>query len=114
MTSLTQGLAAQLSGAPVQQIAQQLGVSPSQAQGAIATDEMKASAKAKADERAAAIRNEPKVDINNASKAEIARVLQISSADAGRIIAARPIRARTSNNTACNHKSQADDTQNNF
>jgi hypothetical protein len=37
MTSLTQGLAAQLSGAPVQQIAQQLGVSPSQAQGAIAT-----------------------------------------------------------------------------
>lgn len=65
------------------------------AQGAIATDEMKASAKAKADERAAAIRNEPKVDINNASKAEIARVLQISSADAGRIIAARPIRART-------------------
>lgn len=37
MTSLTQGLAAQLSGAPVEQIAQQLGVSPSQAQGAIAT-----------------------------------------------------------------------------
>jgi hypothetical protein len=37
MTSLTQGLAAQLSGAPVQEIAQQLGVSPSQAQGAIAT-----------------------------------------------------------------------------
>ena len=37
MTSLTQGLAAQLSGAPVQQIAQQLGVAPSQAQGAIAT-----------------------------------------------------------------------------
>ena len=37
MTSLTQGLAAQLPGAPVQEIAQQLGVSPSQAQGAIAT-----------------------------------------------------------------------------
>jgi len=37
MTSLTQGLASQLAGAPVQEIAQQLGVSPSQAQGAIAT-----------------------------------------------------------------------------
>jgi len=37
MTSLTQGLAAQLSGAPVQQIAQQLGIPPEQAQGAIAT-----------------------------------------------------------------------------
>lgn len=37
MTSLTQGLAAQLSGAPVQEIAQQLGIPPSQAQGAIAT-----------------------------------------------------------------------------
>lgn len=37
MTSLTQDLASQLAGAPVQQIAQQLGISPSQAQGAIAT-----------------------------------------------------------------------------
>jgi len=37
MTSLTQGLAAQLSGAPVQEIAQQLGIPPEQAQGAIAT-----------------------------------------------------------------------------
>jgi len=37
MTSLTQGIASQLAGAPVQQIAQQLGISPSQAQGAIAT-----------------------------------------------------------------------------
>lgn len=37
MTSLTQGLASQLAGAPVEQIARQLGVSPSQAQGAIAT-----------------------------------------------------------------------------
>ncbi|MFT3898434.1 MAG: DUF937 domain-containing protein [Thermomonas sp.] len=37
MTSLTQGLAAQLAGAPVRDIAQQLGVSPSQAQGAIAS-----------------------------------------------------------------------------
>ena len=37
MSSLTQGLAAQLAGAPVEEIAQQLGVSPSQAQGAIAT-----------------------------------------------------------------------------
>jgi len=37
MTSLTQGLASQLAGAPVQQIAQQLGIPPAQAQGAIAT-----------------------------------------------------------------------------
>jgi hypothetical protein len=37
MASITQDLASQLAGAPVQQIAQQLGVSPSQAQGAIAT-----------------------------------------------------------------------------
>jgi hypothetical protein len=35
MTSLTQGLAAQLSGAPVQQIAQQLGIQPDQAQTAV-------------------------------------------------------------------------------
>ena len=35
MTSLTQGLAAQLSGAPVQQIAQQLGIPPEQAQSAV-------------------------------------------------------------------------------
>ena len=37
MTSLTQGLAAQLSGTPVQEIARQLGIPPEQAQGAIAT-----------------------------------------------------------------------------
>jgi hypothetical protein len=37
MSSLTQGLAEQLAGAPVDRIAEQLGVSPSQAQGAIAT-----------------------------------------------------------------------------
>lgn len=37
MSELTQGLAAQLAGAPMQQIAQQLGVSPSQAQGAVAS-----------------------------------------------------------------------------
>lgn len=35
MTSLTQGLAAQLSGAPVQQIAQQLGIPQEQAQTAV-------------------------------------------------------------------------------
>ena len=37
MTSLTQGLAAQLSGTPVQEIARQLGIPQEQAQGAIAT-----------------------------------------------------------------------------
>jgi hypothetical protein len=37
MTSLTQGLASQLAGAPVEQIAQQLGIPQEQAQGAIAT-----------------------------------------------------------------------------
>jgi hypothetical protein len=37
MSNLTQGLAAQLAGTPVEEIAQQLGVSPSQAQGAIVT-----------------------------------------------------------------------------
>ena len=36
MSSLTQGLAAQLAGAPVDRIAEQLGVSQAQAQGAIA------------------------------------------------------------------------------
>lgn len=36
MTSLTQGLASQLAGAPVEQIAQQLGIPQGQAQGAIA------------------------------------------------------------------------------
>lgn len=60
-----------------------------------ATDEMKALAKAKDEARKAEMRNEPKVDINNASKAEIAKVLMISEADAGKIVAARPIRART-------------------
>ena len=36
MASMTQGLAAQLSGAPTQQIAQQLGIPPQQAQAAVA------------------------------------------------------------------------------
>lgn len=36
MASMTQGLAAQLSGAPMQQIAQQLGIPPQQAQAAVA------------------------------------------------------------------------------
>ena len=37
MASITQDLASQLAGAPVQRIAQQLGIPPEQAQGAIAT-----------------------------------------------------------------------------
>lgn len=65
------------------------------AQGSMATPEMKAAAKAKDEERKAAMRAEPRVDVNNASKAEIAKVLMISEADAGKIIAARPLRART-------------------
>lgn len=60
-----------------------------------ATEEMKAAARAKDEAHRAEMRNEPKVDINNASKAEIAKVLMISEADAARIIGARPIRART-------------------
>lgn len=60
-----------------------------------ATPEMKALAKAKDEERKAAMRAEPTVDINNAPKAEIAKVLQISDADAGKIVAARPLRSRT-------------------
>lgn len=64
-------------------------------QGAMTTDAMKASAKERADARAAAMRNEPKVDINNASKAEIQKVLGVSAADAGRIVAARPLRSKT-------------------
>lgn len=36
MTTLTQGIAAQLQGAPVQQMSQQLGIQPEQAQAAIA------------------------------------------------------------------------------
>jgi len=64
-------------------------------QGAMTTDAMKAGAKERADARAAAMRNEPKVDINNASRAEIQKVLGISEADARKVIAARPLHART-------------------
>jgi len=59
------------------------------------TEEMKAAAKAKEEARKAEMRKEPRVDINNASRAEISKVLGISDADAGKIIAARPLRART-------------------
>lgn len=59
------------------------------------SEEQMARQKAKADARAAEMRNEPKVDINNASRAEIQKVLGISEADARKVIAARPLHART-------------------
>jgi len=56
---------------------------------------MAARRKARIEAEQAAMRAEPKVDINNASRAEIQKVLGISEADAGKVVAARPLRART-------------------
>lgn len=65
------------------------------AQKAAQDDAMAARRKARLEAEQAAMRAEPKVDINNASRAEIQKVLGISEADAGKVVAARPLRART-------------------
>jgi len=64
-------------------------------QKAVPTDEVLARRNARIEAEKAAMRNEPKVDVNNASRAEIQKVLGISEADAGKVIAARPLHART-------------------
>jgi len=58
-------------------------------------EELMATRKARAEAHKAAMRNEKKVDVNNASRAEIQKVLGISEADADKIIAVRPLGART-------------------
>lgn len=58
-------------------------------------EELMATRKARIEAKKAAMRNEKKVDINNASRAEIQSVLGISEADADKVIAARPLGARS-------------------